>query len=590
MINLPIQSLEFEEIKNNFKEFLKGNERYKDFNFEASGISTLLNINAYQTHYIGYFVKMLLDEAFADSAHTRQALLSHAKGKGYLPKGRKSSRADLVLKINTNLTDEPASRSISIPRGTTFASSNNAADNRTYSLLDGTVIYNRTVNGQDVTYTSETLTVHEGEFRTWRFIADANIVNQKYTIRDENIDVDTIRVRVRENSTATEYREFTLSKDIQNLGPTSAGYFVSTDENENYQVFFGNDVFGIEPKNGNEIEVTFMSCSGLEGDGAKSFVFNRPTTGDLSQFTSFEVTTQSVSAGGAEPQTVEELRFAIPNNWRRQNRTLNEIDFRSILMDEFRNIDSMNVWGGEENVIKDYGKVYVSIKPKNADRLTANARNQIRNDLVKKYGYVGVDVVFVDPSYIDVDLTVVARVDLRKTSKSLPEINARILSRIAEYNSNVLSKFDVVLSDVDMLNFIRGSEPYFTSLYSVKGLSKTTLHLHGSTSTAAVAFGNQLVPGTVTSSDIAYASTTAHIVDDEKGGLWMSVKGQKIKAGTVDYATGLIQYFLPQFARITGYESSSSGRLVFKAKPVVPDVSTYLNNIVRITDSRVSNQ
>lgn len=589
MINLPIQSLEFEDIKTNFKEFLKGNERYKDFNFEASGISTLLNINAYQTHYIGYFVKMLLDEAFADSAHTRQALMSHAKGKGYVPKGRKSARADLVLAINTTLDAEPASRSISVPRGTTFNSVNNAADNRTFSLLDGTVIYNRTVSGNDVTYTSETLTVHEGEFRTWRFIADSSILNQKYTIRDENIDVDTIRVRVRENSTSTDYREFTLAKDIQDLGPTSAGYFVSTDENENYQVFFGNDVFGIEPKNGNEVEVTFMSCSGLEGDGAKVFTFNRPNTGELSGFTSFDVTTSAASAGGAEPQTVEELRFAIPNNYRRQNRTFTEIDFRSILMDEFRNIDSMNVWGGEDNVIKDYGKVYMSIKPKNADRLTANARQQIRNELVKKYGYVGVDVVFVDPSYVDVDLTVVAKVDLRKTSKSLPEINARVLSRIAEYNANVLSKFDVTLVDVDMLNFIKGSETYFTSLYSVKGLSKTTIHLHGSTSTAAVSFGNALTPGTIESSDIAYASTTARIKDDEKGNLLMVVSGQSIKAGTIDYNTGLIQYFLPQFARITGFESSTSGRLVFKAKPVVPDVATYLNNIVRITDSKVTN-
>ncbi len=587
MRNLPIQSLQFEDIKNNFKEFLKGNERYSDFNFEASGISTLLNVASYQTHYIGFFVKMLLDESFIDSAHTRQALLSHAKRTSYIPKGRQSAQAEVTLRVNTTLAEEPLSRSISIDRGTTFKSVNNNQDQRIFSVLDGTTIYNREVSGENVQYTSVPFKIYEGTFRTWNFIVDASVQNQRFVLKDENADVDTFRVRVKENPSATTYDEYSLASDVLDLNANSKVFFVSTDENGFYQIFFGNNVFGVQPENGNAIEISYISNNGETGNGAKVFTFQP----GVLPYNNVQVITNSIASGGMEPQTIEELRFAIPQANKRQNRIVTSGDFRSILLDEFRNVDSLNVWGGEENTVRDYGKVYVSIKPKNSDKLTALSRAHIREEIVKKFGVVGIDVVFVDPDFIEVDLTITARLDLRKTTRTQPELFNLILERVAKYNSTKLSKFDSVLSDVDLLSYIKAEDPAIISLYSTKVLKKNHAHLHNSTSSNSVVFGNRLVPGTVKTSNISYGPETVYLKDNGNGTLLLVRTSNDsvivANSGTVDYATGTIMYSLPAAAKVEGYESSTSGTLKFMATPAVPDINTNLNNIVRIESTKV---
>lgn len=584
MKNLPVNSLNFEDIKQNLKDFLKGNELYKDWNFEASGISTLLNTLAYQTHYIGYFVKMLLDEAFIDSAHTRQALLSHAKRESYIPKGKKAAQAEVVLKINTTLANEPLSRNIEIRRGDKFNSTNNNQDQRVFNVLDGSIAYTRIVDGSNVTYTSDVIRIYEGTLRTWNFVVDESVVNQKFVIRDPNCDVDTLRVRVRENSSSTKFTEFRLASDISDLSPTANAYFVSTDEHGFYQIFFGGGVFGVNLSNGNAIEVTYISANGESGNGAKSFTYvPQSPTGYT-----YNVETVSAASGGAEPQTIEELRFAIPNHVRRQNRILTADDAREYLISEYRNIDSINVWGGETNSQRDYGKLYVSIKPKFADHLTALSKAQIREEISKR-GYAGIDVVFQDPDFINTDLTLVVKLDMRKTNKTQAEVYNELRARALEYNDTFLSKFNNILSDIEMLNFIRGDEPAVTSIYSRKTLFKNHSHLHNTSSTNEVNFSNALEPSTVVSDAITYGTNSVTIKDDGKGLLHL-YKGNSVflrNIGTIDYAAGTLKYALPAATRIAGYETSTFGILKITATPANPDIATSQNNIVRLASVKV---
>lgn len=589
MKNLPVQSLQFDQIKENLKEFLRGQSAYTDFNFEGSGIATLINTLSYQTHYIGFFVKMLLDEAFVDSAHTRGAQLSHAKRVGYIPKGKKAASAEVTLKINTNLAEEPPSHFLEIPRGATFVAANNTQDQRVFTVVDGSTIYKREVNGSNVTYTSEPLAIYEGVLESWNFKVDSTVLNQRFIIRDRTIDVDTIRVRVKDNELSTNWSEFTLASQVSDLDSESNIFFISTDEHGYYQVFFGNGVFGVQPVNGNYIEVTYISTNGETGNGAKVFTFNPVGSGALAAYSSFEVLTMSNSAGGREEETVEELRFAIPNHWRRQNRLVTEGDYRSILLSEFRNIDSMNVWGGEENIRRDYGKVYVSIKPRNAERLTALAREQIRTSIVKKFGIVGADVVFVDPDFIEVDLTINAKLDLRKTSKSMPEMIALINDRVNEFNTTQLSKFDSILSDLALLNAVKKDDAAFIGLYTTKVLTKNHLHLHNSTSSQDVAFGNALIPASIKSSAVTIAGTSLTIKDDGAGILKLYRSDDTVYStvGSVNYNTGTVTYSLPAAARIGGYELSTYGRIAFSGSPRTPDIGTSLNNIVRISRVKV---
>lgn len=589
MRNLPVQSLNFDSIKENFKQFLKSDPNYKDFNFEGSGISTQLNILSYNTHYIGYFVKMLLDEAFVDSSHTKQALLSHAKRVGYIPKGMQAARATLRMKINTDTSSEPVSKNIIIERGTTFSAKNSLDDNRTYSILDGIVLSNRTVSGTDVQYVSDEFLVYEGSLRKYRFITDTSVVNQRFQIKDKNIDISTIRVSVKPDENSSSSFEYQLARDVVDIDSKDLVFYVTTDEHGYYQVFFGDNVFGQQPDNNSIIEVTYISTNGPEGDGAKEFSFNSPASGgpdtNIGNFEDYVIEVVSPAAGGLLPETVDDLKFSIPSHYRRQNRAFTVQDFRSILLSEFRNIDSINVWGGEDHSVKNYGKIYISIKPKFAQRLTSQAREEIKSRLIHRYGWVGMDPVFVDPEFLTVDVDIHAKIDQKKTNRSIQEIRNDLLERVNQYNEHELSRFDRYLSDVELINYIReGFEDYIPTAFSKKKIHKNVKHLHGSDSTNSTLFGNPIVPGTVKSSNLTYGSLYVHIRDDGKGKLKLfnGEVDMKIQAGEVDYSSGRIDFKIPKSAKASGYEASTIGLIEFAAIPSNPDIETNLNNIVQI--------
>ncbi len=593
MLNLPVKSLEYGDIRNAFIEFLKGQTAYRDFNFDASGISTQMNIMAYHAHMLGFFIKMLLDESFTDSAHTREALYSHAKKTGYVPRGRRSARAEVELKISMDEADVPLNDLVLIPRGCSFTSTNSIQDTRIFQLPDDVLAKNRTQTGSRVTFTTGPITAYEGKLLDWRFLVNSTVVNQKFVIKDRNVDIDTLRVFVKSSPSATDSVSYQRAQYADDIAADNEVYYVTTNEDGFYQVFFGADVFGKQPANGNEIYVTYVASNGLSGNGAKSFQFN-PTGPDLNNdysvgnFSDFAVVTHSPSSGGMEQETIESLRFTIPNHYRRQNRLVSEPDYKSVLLEEFRSIDSINVWGGEKSARRDYGKVYCSIKPKNALYLTGAAKKEIKERILDVYGVVGGDIVFVDPEYIDVAVSVVATIDKSKTNSNITDIESSIISRIAAYNANTLNRFSSFLSDQDMMNAAKAGDRFIASLYSFKTLTKSATVIYGSTGTNQVEFANPLRKGTVFSTAFTYGGKNC-VFRDEGGSLYIyagDVRMLGTAFGTVDYATGKIDFRFPEFARVPGF-TNQSGRLQFTGDAVNPDVSTDLNNIVRITQTRV---
>lgn len=585
--NLPIKSLDFEQIKKDFKEFLKANPTYKDFNFEASGISSLLDILAYNTHMQGFHTKMLMDEAFIDSAHTRQALLSHAKRTGYVPRGRRSARADVSISILVETM--PETMSITIPRGTTFTSTNNTQDRRNFYNIDDVILQDYVNVVEDginkIKFTSPEFTIYEGSQESYRFIVDSMDISQKFVIRDTNIDIDTLRVNVYDAVGSNTVREFHRAEDVLELTSNTDVFFITTDKDGFYQIFFGDGTFGKKLDNGNMISASYISSNGESGNGAKTFLY-APSQGN---FDDHETTTLSISSGGMEEESVDSLRFTIPHHYRRQNRIVTESDYHSVLLSEFRNIDSINVWGGEKNGRKEYGKVFVSIKPKNADALTVSARNEIKNSVIQKYGVVGVEVIFVDPDFIDVDVSIRAKVDFKKTNRNKGQIENLIISRTKEYNDNNLNVFGNLLSDISMLDYIRDVDGAFISLYSNKILRKKYKVLHKSTSTHEVNFANPIQNG-VKSSEFKYGGNNCYLKDEN--GLIYIYKSQDNKKlleksfGQVVYSTGKIEFTLPTAAVMVGYEGESIGLIEFTVTPVSPDIETNLNNIVRISAVR----
>jgi hypothetical protein len=591
MKSFPINSLDFDEIKANFIEFLKQDLAYKDYNFEASGISSLINIFAYNAHYIGYYVKMLLNESFLDSAILRESLLSKAKLNGYIPKNVRSARARVILKCSVEISQDPPSRSVIIPRGSYFSGANMNNDGRTFYVIDDVICHEReeffdSNNNHMVRYTSPEFTVYEGVMKKWRFVVDTTIFNQRFIIKDKTIDVDTLRVNVYDNINSTNRKEFSLANNLFAIHPTSEVFYISTNEEGYYEIFFGNNQFGVKPGHGSVIEASYLSSKGETGNGCKTMVYVQPTptpnTNTTASFSHFITTVTEVSNGGMGEETIDELRFNIPHHYRRQNRIVTESDYRSILLSEFRDIDSMNVWGGEKNYRREYGTVFISIKPKHGLKLSGSAREEIER-ILSKYSVVGMKPKIIDPEYLYLDIKIFVKFNQSKTSKSVGEIERYVHDRAVTYSKENLDRFNAGLSEVDFLDYVRGDEPSITRIYCTKTMFKTLVFTYRTSTEHLVIFGNKIVPGSVKSTGFTYGQNKCILEDDGEGKLWVISNNKKLlnkPIGSVDYEKGVISLILDIDIISDTDFNGIQGMLKFTAKPVLPDIETYMNNII----------
>ena len=623
MQNIPIQSLEFEEIKKNFIEYLKDNPHYRDFNFDGSGINTLLNLMAYNTHMIGYYVHMLLDESYIDTARTRESMLSHSKITGYLPKGKRAATAEVTMTFRTNNTME----TVLVPKGEVFTS-NNAVNDRRYFTNINDILLDGFVDDYGIrVFNSPTIILYEGRLDNYRFIVNRQIKGQRFIIRSSDIDINTLNVEVYEKHSNNKI-VYKKAGDLADLKKDSQVYFISTNEDGYYQIFFGNDVFGKSPPHGYVVDCSYVNCTGKEGNGARNFRYTPATSlhRNLQGIESSTVHTISHSYGGLEPEEIEGLRFSIPHHFRRQNRVVTRSDYQSILLSEFRNIKSLNVWGGETQRFRDYGKTYISIKPHFSDRLTQSSKQKIADMLKEKYTIVGTDIIFKDPEYINTDITVHAGYKRSLTNLNADDIRALLDKRVTEYDDEFLSKFNDFLSEVRLVNYLKNDLDFITSIFTTKSIRKTIRHIHRNTTMNELLMSNPINDG-VFSSEFMYGGRRCYLKDNRNDpmdngiaiiknplskriietskemvrethrlefrvlnlSIYNSETNEKLlpeSFGYVDYENGIIRYNLPSTARIVGFEDSANGILEFTARPIFPDIIAEENNLVRIQRKR----
>lgn len=607
---LPINSLDYPEIRANLIKFLEeqtgsdGAPIYQDYNFQSSGISSLLNLLSYNTHYIGYYVKMLLNESFIDSAVKKESLYSKAKLTGYVPRGYTAARADVQLQIDIDLNNpahyEPMSRSILIPKGTSFNGQNTQLDQRVFFTIDDTFITSVDYSTPGIArYTSETLVIYEGRWQEWKFKIDSTLLNQRYVIRDKFVDVDTIRVLVvPDGQTSGQIYKLASGVDVFGVDETSPVYYLSTQEEGYFEIVFSNGTFGKAPENNATVYVHYISTKGDSGNGCKKFHFNAPsqdipTEVNIGNWEDFIVLTEpgTISSGGVDPESVESLRFTIPHHYRRQNRIVTADDFKAIILSEFRNIDSINVWGGEDNIHRDYGRIYISVKPKYADKLTLTAKKKIQSDLISKYCVVGMEPVFIDPEFVNIELTVYGKVESKKTNQTFGEIERVIINTILNFNSTTLNVFDNFLSDAILMNQILEAVPALKSCYSTKQLNKDQLIIYDAEIENSCLIGNPIENG-IKSTTFVYGVDTCYFADDLAGLIYIYKSSDNTKLlpksfGRVDYSKGVIYYQFPKYGVLTQNDYGTSGVINFTVTPTRPDVETYLQNIVRITKIQV---
>lgn len=451
--NLNVTELDFDQIKQNLKNYLKTQSEFNDYNFEGSGLSTLLDVLAYNTHYNAMAAHFALNEAFLDSAQIRGNVVTRAKLLGYVPRSILAARAKVNIVIDVTSEVGTLPDNLTMNRGTKLATSV-AQQSYQYVTLS-TQTASLVTSGGTSTYTFANVDIAQGYYKSLKYRVDNDIENQKFQLSDSDADTSTLRVRVQENEESTAFDIYTRFETLLGVTATSNVYYLQENAGNYYEIYFGDGVTGRKPTNNNIITLDYVYTTGDESNGANVFTMSDSVGG----FGSSTVTTVTAAAGGAPQETSESIRFNAPLTFTSQNRAVTSDDYRAIIQREFTNISSISCWGGEDNDPPDYGKAYISIKPILAETLTQAEKDEITGTVLKGKNVVSITPEIVDPNYTYLELDVFFKYNPNLTDRTSVELTSVVRDTISDYNFNQLNKFDGVFRHSQITTLIDSSDP-----------------------------------------------------------------------------------------------------------------------------------
>lgn len=455
--NLNVTELDFDQIKQNLKNYLKTQSEFNDYNFEGSGISTLLDVLAYNTHYNALAAHFSLNEAFLDSAQIRGNVVTRAKLLGYVPRSILAPRAQVNIIIDVTNEVVTLPQTLTMARGTKLSSvvSREQYQYVTLETQSADLVIDTSVTPNTKKYTFAAVNIAQGEYKSLKYRVDNDIENQKFQLSDNDADTSTLRVRVQENEESTAYDIYTRFETLLGVDSTSKVFYLQENASGYYEIYFGDGVTGRKPTNNNIITLDYVYTDGDESNGANVFTMSDSIGG----FGSSSVTTLSAAAGGVEQESSESIRFNAPLTFTSQNRAVTSDDYRAIIQREFTNISSISCWGGEDNSPPNYGTVYISIKPLIAETLTQAEKDEITGTILKGKNVVSITPEIVDPNYTYLELDVFFKYNPNLTDRTAAELTAVVRDTISDYNYNNLNKFDGVFRHSQLLKLIDAADP-----------------------------------------------------------------------------------------------------------------------------------
>jgi hypothetical protein len=447
--NLNVTELDFADIKNNLKNFLKQQTEFNDYDFDGSGLNVLLDVLAYNTHYNALNAHYSLNESFLDSAQIRGNVVTRAKLLGYTPRSVLSPRAtvDIVVSIAGEVGTIPTV--LELTRGTKL---NTVVSGEEFQYV---VLQTQQATLVGTTYTFSDVVIAEGTSRELKYRVDNDIENQKFQLSDYDADTSTLRVRVQSNEESSSFDIYTKFESLKNVNSESKVYFLQENPSGYYEIFFGDGITGFKPTNNNIVTIDYVTTKGSESNGANNFSM----VDSIGGFSSITVTLDTAAGGGVEAETMESIRFNAPLTFIAQNRAVTADDYASIIKKEFSNIDSISTWGGEDNDPPDYGKVYICIKPLLADQLTTAEKTNITGAILKGKNVVSItpEIVNTNFTYLEIDCNFKYNPNL--TDRSSVELQSVVRDTITDYNFNNLNKFDGVFRHSQLTRAIDNSDP-----------------------------------------------------------------------------------------------------------------------------------
>tara|TARA_Y100001937_G_scaffold35431_1_gene50911 strand:+ start:675 stop:2636 length:1962 start_codon:yes stop_codon:yes gene_type:complete len=589
---LNVTELDFDDIKNNLKTFMRNQDDFTDYDFEGSGINSLLDVLAYNTHYLAMNLNMASNESFLDTASLRSSVVSHAKTLGYTPSSPRAPKAVL----NVELNNFGGLSSATIPVGFVFTTS---LDDVTYQFVT-TSEHTTLINNGVLKFTD--IPVFEGTYVTNRYTVDSQNLEQKFLLNSDRADTTTLLVDVFENSSATGSSTFTLAEDLTVVKSDSNNYFLQESIDGKFEVYFGDGITGKKLSDGNVVRLRYVVTNKTDANGAQSF----STSSAISTVTDLSILTVNSAEGGSERESIQSIKLNAPLDYAAQGRAVSTNDFKAIVPKVYPNTKSVQVYGGEDNDIPFFGRVYISIVP-TLGSITAAAKKQIVADLKKSFTIASVIPVIVDPEFTDIRLNIVFQFNSKNTTKTPETLISNVRTKIVEYGTENLSKFDGVFRYSQVVGIVDDSDDAITSNITTVKLSKRVTPTLNIGTKYIIPFGNALFNphgghmmdsgGIVSSTGFFIAGDTNEMFlnDDGNGNIRMfylvdgtTITYKDTTAGTINYKTGeiiLTNLNITSTSSVDGVTSSTFRILV---TPDSNDVLGVRNQVLRLDTSNLT--
>jgi hypothetical protein len=583
---LEISQLDFDGIKDNLKTFLSQQDEFTDYDFEGSGMNVLLDVLAYNTHYLGYNANMLANEMYLDSADQRSSVVSLAKQVGYTPRSATSSQATIDVLVNN-----ASGASLTMSRGTKFSTT---VDGTNYSFVNNA---NVSISPVDGVYKFSNLDIYEGTYLNYKYTANTSDTDQRFIIPNDFVDTTTLTVKVQESSSDSTTNTYTLASGITGIDSTSKVFFLQEVENGRYEVYFGDDVLGQSIKDGNIVILDYITCNLDEANGASSFTLS----GTVGGFSNVTITTINNANNGSSPETIKSIKYNAPRDYSSQDRAVTAEDYKVLVKSLYANAQSVQVYGGEDAATPDYGKVYISIKAKSGSNLTEATKVSLVSSL-KSFAVASVTPIIIDPETTFITLTTTFKYNSSLTTKDISTLQTDVTNVISTYNTDTLENFTgmfrysavtktideaetSILSNITTINMYKFITPTLNSALKYT-LSFNNAFYNPHSGHNASAGGIVSSTGFKITND---SSLNEHFLDDDGAGnirVYYLSGTTRIYTdstyGTINYTTGEIILTSAHITSISNVDGAASTRVRVFTKPSSNDVIPVRNQVLSI--------
>ena len=591
---LRVTEFDFDDVKSNLKTFLKNQTEFTDYDFEGSGMSALLDVLAYNTHYLGYNMNMLANEMFLDSSVLRSSAVSHAKTLGYEPSSSTTATASVTVNLNTTSVT-----TATMPAGTKF-STKILDKNYSFVTLDDVTASNI---GTTIPY--ENIKIYEGSLITSRYIVDTNDIAQKFIINDPNVDTSTLRVQVQNSASDSTILVYTKTNDITQVSSSSQTFWLQEIDGGRFEVYFGDGVIGKKLEDGNIVLLTYVVSNKELGNGASTFT----NTGAIATVSDITVTTIASSTGGAERESISSIKTNAPLDYASQGRAVTTEDYKVYVKKLYANTESVQVWGGENGSFDsslgvvstpEYGKVFISVKTTTGNNLTSSEKSSIETQL-GRYKVASITPVVVDPETIFLILVTKFKYNQNATTKTSEDLVNSVNTTLTNYNNNTLKKFNNVFRHSEITSLIDNSHTSILNNQTTVNLGKFITPTLNSKVGYNINFSNKLynpysgyndTKGGILASTgffISGDATNEHFFDDDGKGnlrLYYMVGSSRVytnaTAGTVDYTDGSVAVSSLNITSISKVDGVASTKIRITVVPESKDIVPVRNQVLEI--------